>query len=134
MNTQNLLHDRSAEIPEGLYLDLMNKLKLDFDTKNPEPKIVIITKNLPSRIKCSKADMIQNIIKASVHWEDRDEILLQITKNRVFIKDIEHICTSRGIALMKENPRWARQQNLMEQLGTARLVEAVRNARVHTIL
>ena len=39
METQNLLHSRSNEIPEGLYIELMNKLKIDFENR---PKQIII--------------------------------------------------------------------------------------------
>jgi len=39
METQNLLYSRSAEIPEGLYIQLMNTLKIDFETSKKQQKI-----------------------------------------------------------------------------------------------
>ena len=38
METQNFLYDNSSKIPEGLYIELMNKLKIDFENKESEKK------------------------------------------------------------------------------------------------
>lgn len=115
MNTQNLLFENSSKMPEGLYLELMNRLKLDFDNDQTKSKVVIINKNLPSTIQISKQEMIQNIIKNSKDWEEREEVLLKISAKRVFINIIKDICISRGLPTMKLNPRWVEQQTILEQ-------------------
>lgn len=63
----------------------------------------------------SKQEMIQNIIKNSKDWEDREELLLEISAKRVFINRIKDICINRGLPTMKPNPRWIEQQTILEQ-------------------
>ena len=103
MNTQKMLFERSAEMPEGLYLDLMNQLKLDFD--NNKVKVIVIPTTLPKHIVISKREMIQNIIRDSINWADREEILLKIT-GRCMYSEIKDICLLKGLPTMKINPRW----------------------------
>ena len=48
--TQSFLFEHSAELPEGLYIELMNKLKIDFDkkeTEQPKLSVVVIDRNIP---------------------------------------------------------------------------------------
>jgi hypothetical protein len=64
METQALLYARSAEIPEGLYLELMNKLKLDFDNK-PKVRIVLIDDNEMAKMyldNCKKIKAIKKLL------------------------------------------------------------------------
>ena len=115
MNTVTLLHDRSSEMPEGLYLELMNKLKIDFETNNNNNKtqILVINKNIPQYIQRSKQVLIHDIIKKSIEWENREEILLKIVSNRTFMYDIKKICKDHGIHVMCENPNWVRQNEML---------------------
>ena len=118
MNTQNLLHERSADIPEGLYIDLMNKLKIDFETKEEKSEkqtLIVVRPSLPSRIQLTKEAMIKNIIIASINWENREEILLKITKKRLFIDDLKKICDEKGLPTMGVNPRWVEQQRILSE-------------------
>jgi hypothetical protein len=114
MNTQNLLYSNSDKISEGLYIELMNNLKIDFD--NNEKKIFfVITKCLPSTIAISKREMIQNIIKESQDWVDREELLVKIT-GRIPYFEIKRICLERKLPVMKTNPRWVREVNQLEEI------------------
>jgi len=110
MNTQNLLHDRSSEIPEGLYLELMNKLKIDFDQKQQsegnKTKVVILNRSIPCTIARSKQELIVDIVKKSVDWVDREEILLKVSNKRVMFCEIKDICLEHGLCTRKQNPRW----------------------------
>ena len=103
MNTQKMLFERSAEMPEGLYLDLMNQLKLDFD--NNKVNVIVIPTTLPKHIVIRKSEMIQNIIRESVNWENREEILLKIT-GRCMYSEVKDLCLSKGLPTMKINPKW----------------------------
>ena len=46
METQNYLFSNSKEIPEGLYIELMNKLKIDFESTKKEKSVLIINKSI----------------------------------------------------------------------------------------
>ena len=114
METQNLLHQRSSEIPEGLYIDLMNKLKVDFDNDKPKKQIIVIHKSIAKTIACTKCELIQQIIKKSVDWTDREEILLNLPLKSY--SELKNFCCRRhGLPTMKLNPRWAENEVLIEQ-------------------
>ena len=112
MNTQNFLFNNSDKLPEGLYLDLMNKLKLDFETTKEQqsPTLVILNKSLPSKIQVRRAVLINTIVKESIDWLDREEILAKITSEHVRPEYISKICKEHNIPTTCENPRWIRQQ------------------------
>ena len=59
--------------------------------------------------------MIKNIIIASINWENREEILLKITKKRLFIDDLKKICDEKGLPTMGVNPRWVEQQRILSE-------------------
>jgi hypothetical protein len=112
MNTQNLLHERSADIPEGLYIDLMNRLKIDFESeKTKETKVIVINRLLPSRISMTKYELLQQIIKNSVDWADREEILASLPRIAYF--KLKELSIVRGLPVMKENPRWVAQRDTL---------------------
>ena len=120
MNTQNLLHDRSSEIPEGLYIELMNKLKIDFDqNQQTKTKILIINKSLPTVIARSKHELIIEIVQKSSEWNDCEEVLLKISNKRVMFSEVKKICITHGIKVSKQNPRWTNQNNLYGSLRHA---------------
>ena len=118
METQNLLHSRSDEMPEGLYIDLMNKLKIDFDQNKAEKntKIVIIHKSIAKTIACTKIELQQKIITASVNWIDREEILLNLpTRGREnCYHGLKEFCKRRGLSTMKLNPRWVYNEAIIQ--------------------
>jgi hypothetical protein len=124
MNTQNLLHDRSSEIPEGLYLELMNKLKIDFDQKQQsegnKTKVVILNRSIPCTIARSKQELIVEIVKNSVDWVDREEILLKVSNKRVMFCEIKNIAITHHISTRKQNPRWRQQSDLYNSLRNVR--------------
>jgi len=117
MNTQTLLFERSSEMPEGLYIDLMNKLKMDFIEKNGDKKttIVVINKSLPKHIQMTRQEMIQQIIRESVEWEDREAVLLQVTQKRLRINDLKNLCITRKLHTMKLNPKWVKQEEMFNE-------------------
>ena len=120
MNTQNILHDRSSEIPEGLYLELMNKLKIDFDqAQSNNTKILIINKSVPKVIARSKHELIIEIVQKSSEWNDCEEVLLKISNKRVMFSEVKKICITHGIKITKQNPRWTNQNNLYASLRNA---------------
>ena len=100
-----MLFERSAEMPEGLYIDLMNQLKLDFDKNKEEVLVIVIPTCIPKHIVIRKMEMVQNIIRDSVNWADREEILLKIT-GRCLYSEVKDICLVKGLPTMKINPRW----------------------------
>jgi len=96
MNTQTYLFDNKESIPNGLYVDLMNKLKLDFETA---PK-----KKVPHYLPMNKTDILLAIGQHSINWANRDVVLAQVAK-----KDLRHLksfCKSNGIDTKKVNPEW----------------------------
>ena len=120
MNTQNLLHERSSEIPEGLYIELMNKLKIDFDQKQLsegiKTKVVVLNRSIPSSIVRSKQELIIEIVQKSVDWVDREEVLLKISNKRIMFSEIQSIAKRHSIDTKKQNPRWRQQSNLYNSL------------------
>jgi hypothetical protein len=113
MNTQEILFKNSAQMPEGLYIDLMKALKIDFEDhqKDKVDKVLIITNSLPRTISMTKKELILSIIAKSVDWEDRQEVLLSM--NDLRYDQLKELCISRRIATMKLNARWVHQQNLI---------------------
>jgi len=124
MNTQNLLHDRSSEIPEGLYLELMNKLKIDFDQKQQsegnKTKVVILNRSIPCTIARSKQELIVEIVQKSVDWTDREEILLKVSNKRIMFSEVKNIAINHHISTIKQNPRWRQQSDLYNSLRNVR--------------
>lgn len=113
METQSLLFARSDEMPEGLYLELMNKLKIDFENKPVIKKeVLIINASLPRYIQIKKVDLIQLIVKESIDWDDREEILLKLT-SKISMYDVKSICYNKQIPVTHLNPRWVKQQELI---------------------
>ena len=111
METQSVLHARSDEIPEGLYLELMNKLKIDF-TNEKKHTIIVINKNIAKTVLMSKSELHQQIIKSSVSWEDREEVLLKLPGMSYWrMKDF---ATERKLLFMKVNKRWKEQERIIE--------------------
>ena len=117
METQNFLYDNSSKIPEGLYIELMNKLKIDFENKESEKKtkVIVINRKLPKWIACTKQKLIQDIIKHVVNFENREEILLKLTSN-IWMPDIKKMCKEYEIPTTCINPRWQRQEDLLQRL------------------
>lgn len=116
METQNFLYENSSKMPEGLYIELMNKLKIDFETKEPETKIkiIVINKKLPKMILCSKEKLLKDIIKYTINFENREEILLNIIGKPY--QTIRNICNIYEIPLMCLNPRWVAQEEVFQSL------------------
>jgi len=119
METQNLLHQRSDEMPEGLYIDLMNKLKIDFDQNKAENKtqIIVIHRSIAKNIACTKIELQQKIITASINWLDREEILLNLpTRGRgTCYSGLKELCQRRGLSTMKINPRWVANEAIIQE-------------------
>jgi hypothetical protein len=113
MNTQEILFKNSAQMPEGLYVDLMKALKIDFEDHQKEKvdKVLIITNSLPRTISMTKKELILSIIAKSVEWEDRQEVLLSLMS--LHYHELKELCMTRRIATMKLNARWVNQQNLI---------------------
>ena len=112
METQSLLFSRSSDVPEGLYVELMNKLKIDFENKSKNV-VIVINKSIAKTVVSSKKELIENVIKKSINWEDRENVLIKI--NRMSYYDLKEFCITRQVPIMKINPRWARQQQIIEK-------------------
>ena len=113
METQHLLFSRSGDIPEGLYLELMNKLKIDFDTTKTKTQVIVINKSIAKTVAASKKELVESVITRSVNWEDREEVLIKI--NRMSYWELKDFCITRQVPTMKINPRWAQQELLIGQ-------------------
>ena len=113
METQNLLHSRSAEIPEGLYLELMNKLKLDFDNPTVKTKYVVVDRRIPRTVAMNKSELIDSLIINSKNLINREEHLLKIHKMHYYA--LKSLCIENRIPTMKRNPRWTTQQELLDE-------------------
>jgi hypothetical protein len=128
MNTQSILHENSEKIPEGLYLQLMNTLKLDFDenqNKNTTEvtKLVVVDKRIPRYTHMSKRELLQNIVEKSKDWPDRETVLVGILKMSWW--ELKKFCISRGnLPIMKENPRWTRQNDILSSEQIRNLVDS----------
>ena len=124
MNTQNLLHERSSEIPEGLYIELMNKLKIDFDQKQQsegnKTKVVVLNRSIPCSIARSKQELIVEIVQKSIDWTDREEILLKVSNKRIMFSEVKNIAITHHISTIKQNPRWRQQSDLYNSLRNVR--------------
>jgi hypothetical protein len=123
MNTQNILHDNSDAVPEGLYLKLMNSLKLDFDSEKSKPhQVVIIDRNIPRRILMNKKDLQNMIVEHSriQEWPDRETILHTLFSHSWWT--LRDFCRQRNLPIMKDNPRWIQQTSVVAHLrdGTRR--------------
>ena len=115
MNTQHLLFERSSEMPEGLYIELMDKLKIDFKDSEKKTTIITVTRGLPKHIQMTKHELIQQVIKESVGWEDRENILLYVTGKRLLVSELKVLCTTRKLPIMKLNPKWVIQEEMFNQ-------------------
>jgi len=113
METQNLLHERSSEIPEGLYIDLMNKLKTDFDQIKNKVTIIVINRSIAKTVLASKKELVEAIIKTSVNWPERENVLINI--NRMSYYQLKEFCISRSTPIMKLNPRWSEQDSIIQK-------------------
>ena len=132
MNTQTLLFERSSDMPEGLYIELMNKLKLDFEKKEETTEVksvaVVINRSIAKYVQMKKSVMIQSIVKASIDSPDREELLLKLTTERLLLSDVKDLCFKYKLSTMCINPRWTRQQLLMTQYPSLNL----HNTRLRT--
>ncbi len=116
METQGLLFSRSSDLPEGLYLELMNKLKIDFENK--KTCIVVVNKSIAKTVLSSKKELVESVITRSLNWEDRENVLIKI--NRMCYWELKDFCISRQVPIMKTNPRWVKQQEIIQRSGIDR--------------
>jgi hypothetical protein len=121
METQTLLFNRSAELPEQLYVELMNKLKIDFDNSAKKTNVLVINRCVPRTIMIKKCELIQTIVRASVNWENREDILQEVTHSRITMTRVVEICDQHNIPVRKQNPRWEQQRALLNQIGNPSL-------------
>ena len=116
METQGLLFSRSSDLPEGLYLELMNKLKIDFENK--KTCVVVVNKSIAKTVLSSKKELVESVITRSLNWEDRENVLIKI--NRMCYWELKDFCISRQVPIMKINPRWVKQQEIIKNSGVDR--------------
>jgi hypothetical protein len=95
METQRLLFENSKQIPEGLYIELMNKLKIDFDNVKTEKTILVINKSIAKHVLSSKRELIEKVITCSIAWEDREDALIRI--NRMSYWDLKDAIVQESI-------------------------------------
>jgi len=116
--TQSFLFEHSAELPEGLYIELMNKLKIDFDKKETEQQVsvVVIDRNIPVNIANKKKDLIDLLIKKSETFENRTQFIQDLMRKSYY--EIKALCNVHNIDTFKENPKWKRQSEAVTRLRT----------------
>ena len=91
MNTQSYLFEIKESLPDGIYLELMNKLKLDFDNP-PQHKV----KMVPYK----KNELLMLIGQKSVNWSNRDLILAQVAKYNMV--NLKNWCNTNGVPIERE--------------------------------
>jgi hypothetical protein len=115
--TQSFLFEHSAELPEGLYIQLMNKLKIDFDkkeTEEPKLSVVVIDRNIPEYIAIKKKVLIDSLIKKSETFENRTQFIQELMRKDYY--SIKALCKVHNIDTQKENPNWKRQSEAVRSL------------------
>ena len=100
-------------MPEGLYLQLMNSLKIDFDKPAQQTRIIVLNRSIPRIISMNKYELLQQVIVNSKTWVDREEILMKI--NRMMYHELKKFSVSRNLPVAKENPRWVSQQEILSR-------------------
>ena len=121
METQTVLFNNSNQMPEGLYIELMNKLKIDFnDNTKPKREVIVIHKSVAKTIAMTKIELQQAIIKGSIGWLDREEILLNLPTRKYDYVALKDLCHRRGLPFMKLNPRWVANEALIAQSNVSR--------------
>ena len=110
MNTQSHLFENSDKIPEQLYVELMNKLKMDFEA----PRVVVIDKLVPSTVVCKKTELVQRIMQKSKTWHDREDVLQKIVT--MSHNELKKFCDARAIGTMKPNPKYTTQYQTILKL------------------
>ena len=101
VETQKYLFEHSAELPEGLYLALMNKLKIDYDNG-----VVKIVYRYPIKqyVQMNKSDMLQMIIDETIGYPDRDNILKRIVIMTAI--QLRRYCRTNSWEVTKKNPKF----------------------------
>ena len=120
METQTVLFNNSSQMPEGLYIELMNKLKIDFNEIKPKREVIVIHKSVAKTIAMTKIELQQSIIKNSAEWLDREEILLNLPTRMYHYIALKDLCHRRGLPVMKLNPRWVANEALIAQSNVSR--------------
>jgi len=101
VETQKYLFDHSAELPEGLYIELMNKLKIDFDNG---PTKIVYAYPIKRYIKMNKADILHMILDKITDYPDKDEIIKHIMVANVAA--LTRYCNVKHWGTTKKNPKF----------------------------
>jgi len=127
MNVQAVLFENSDKMPEGLYIELQNKLKIDFDNRQKEEKVnvLIIDKAIPRKILMKKQDLVIQIINSSIGWEDREKVLVDIVQ--MCYHELKSFTELKRLPLMKDNPRWVRQADCIRLLREKLSIDVSQN-------
>jgi len=94
----------------------MNKLKIDFENK--KTCVVVLNKSIAKTVLSSKKELVESVITRSLNWEDRENVLIKI--NRMSYWELKDFCISRQVPIMKTNPRWVKQQEIIQRSGIDR--------------
>jgi hypothetical protein len=94
MNTQGLLFENSKDIPEGLYLKLMNSLKIDF---KEAPK-----KKFPKKVDMNKSELL--LMLGSKNWANKEEVVSKLALKNY--KELKDWCKHNKISIKKDNPKY----------------------------
>ena len=101
VETQKYLFEHSAELPEGLYLALMNKLKIDYDNG---PVKIVYAYPIKRYVSMNKSDMLQMIIDETIGYPDRENILKRIVIMTAI--QLRRYCRNNGWGVTKRNPKF----------------------------
>jgi hypothetical protein len=94
----------------------MNKLKTDFENK--KTCVIVVNKSIAKTVLSSKKELVESVITRSLNWEDRENVLIKI--NRMCYWELKDFCISRQVPIMKTNPRWVKQQEIIKNSGVDR--------------
>jgi len=95
MNTQTYLFDNRETIPNGLYVELMNNLKLDFDAGVPVP-VPVPTR--PVYRDMNKTEIVFMLGKIYCSFPQPTQDLLERHIGTLDLKDLRNICKSENIS------------------------------------
>jgi len=101
VETQKYLFEHSAELPEGLYLALMNKLKIDYDNG---PVKIVYAYPIKRYVPMNKADIFQMIIDKTIGYPDRENILKRVVVMTAM--QLRRYCRTNSWELIKKNPKF----------------------------
>jgi hypothetical protein len=128
-NVQSYIFENSEKFTNEVYVELMDKLQIDYNNRNKK-EVIIINRSVSSQIVMKKKDMIKYLITESIAWNDKKirincwnnnrrehervlfcfpadrELFIQKLISELCVNSIKDIFRQIGKGYMIPNPRW----------------------------